>query len=97
MWAETPTVFARSSAVLRPENPELFHRLDGSGYRFYADNVMAMDKQNPQVAARLLGAFGIWNKLDTVRQNLSKAELRRILAAKPSANVLEIATKSLGD
>ena len=78
-------------------NPELFHRLDGSGYRFYADNVMAMDKQNPQVAARLLGAFGIWNKLDTSRQNLVKAELRRILTAKPSANVLEIATKSLGD
>lgn len=77
-------------------NPEVFHKLDGSGYAFFTKNVLEMDKRNPQVAARLLGVFGIWNKLDLQRQALIKAELRKVIASKPSANVLEIATKSLG-
>lgn len=77
-------------------NPEQFHRFDGVGYQFFADNILAMDKINPQVAARLLGAFEIWGKLDLHRQNLIKGQLTRILNAKPSANVVEIATKSLG-
>ena len=78
-------------------NPENFHRIDGAGYRFFSDNVLAMDKINPQVAARLLGMFSIWKTLDTRRQDLIKSELSRILASKPSANVFEIATKSLGN
>ncbi|MCF6220931.1 MAG: aminopeptidase N [Robiginitomaculum sp.] len=77
-------------------NPEQFHRFDGAGYQFLADNILAMDKVNPQVAARLLGVFEIWGKLDKPRQNLIKGQLVRILKAKPSANVIEIATKSLG-
>ncbi|PHR59326.1 MAG: aminopeptidase N [Robiginitomaculum sp.] len=77
-------------------NPEVFHKLDGSGYAFFTKNVLEMDKRNPQVAARLLGVFGIWNKLDLQRQALIKSELRKIITSKPSANVLEIATKSLG-
>jgi len=78
-------------------NPENFHKLNGEGYRFVADNILEVDKRNPQVAARLAGVFGIWNKIDAARASLIKTELRRILAAKPSANVIEIATKSLGD
>ena len=78
-------------------NPERFHQMDGSGYRFYADNVLSVDKANPQVSARLLSAFGIWNKLDKNRRQLIRSELRRILDANPSPNAIEIATKSLGD
>ncbi|HHL42642.1 MAG TPA: aminopeptidase N [Hellea balneolensis] len=77
-------------------NLENFHRIDGQGYAFVSDHIIAMDKHNPMVAARLLGAFEIWNKLDPVRQTLIKTEINRIIAAKPSTNVLEIATKSLG-
>ena len=50
----------------------------------------------PSVAARLLGAFEIWRKLDDTRQALIKTELERVIAAKPSKNVLEIAEKTLG-
>jgi aminopeptidase N len=78
-------------------NPETFHKLDGSGYQFYADNVISIDKANPQIAARLLGSFGIWNKLDASRAAMIRAQLSRIINSKPSANVVEIATKSLGD
>jgi aminopeptidase N len=38
-------------------NPTVFHRKDGAGYRFVARQVLALDALNPQVAARLLGAF----------------------------------------
>ena len=78
-------------------NTENFHRYDGEGYAFLTDNILDMDKRNPQVAARLLGVFEIWSKLDKHRQHLIKEQLRRILKSKPSENVLEIATKSLGD
>ena len=57
---------------------------------------MDMDKRNPQVAARLLGVFEIWRKLDTERQDLIRSELDGIIAASPSKNVLEIATKTRG-
>ena len=69
-------------------NTQLFHNLDGSGYAWFADQVLDMDSRNPQVAARLLGAFGIWEKLDKPRQSMIRAELDRIIAAKPSKNVL---------
>jgi len=77
-------------------NPEQFHRLDGAGYKFYADSILNMDKLNPQIAARLLGAFEVWSKLDIRRQGLIQGQLTRILKAKPSGNVTEIATKTLG-
>lgn len=77
-------------------NTQLFHRNDGSGYQFFADQVLDMDSRNPQIAARLLGAFEIWKKLDTPRQEMVRGQLERIIASKPSKNVLEIAEKTLG-
>ena len=77
-------------------NPDIFHKIDGSGYAFFTDQVLDMDGRNPGVAARLLGAFGIWRKLDDHRQSLIKTQLSRVIAAKPSKNVLEIAQKTLG-
>jgi len=77
-------------------NAELFHRIDGSGYDFFTDQVLDMDSRNPQIAARLLGAFEIWRKLDDHRQNLIAAQLDYIIASKPSKNVLEIAEKTRG-
>ena len=35
-------------------NAELFHKIDGSGYRFFTDQVLDMDSRNPPIAARLL-------------------------------------------
>ena len=77
-------------------NPHLFHDISGSGYSFYTDQVLDMDSRNPSVAARLLGAYGVWRKLDTARQDMIKDELSRVIATKPSKNVLEIAGKTLG-
>ncbi len=77
-------------------NADLFHKIDGSGYEFFTDQVLDMDSRNPQIAARLLGAFEIWRKLDKRRQAMIAAELDRIIASKPSKNVLEIAQKTRG-
>lgn len=55
-----------------------------------------MDSRNPPIAARLLGAFEIWRKLDGHRQGLIQSELERVVASNPSKNVLEIAKKTLG-
>lgn len=78
-------------------NADLFHKIDGSGYEFFADQVMDMDSRNPQIAARLLGAFEVWRKLDKTRQGMIAAELDRVIASKPSKNVLEIAKKTRGE
>lgn len=77
-------------------NPQLFHHHSGTGYQFYANEISDMDKANPQIAARLLGAFEIWRKLDLHRQSLIKGQLKSIISNNPSKNVLEIAQKILG-
>ncbi len=74
-------------------NVSLFHHINGSGYAFFTGEILDMDGRNPQVAARLAGAYEIWPKLDHARRILIKAELARILAAKPSKNLAEIIQK----
>ena len=76
-------------------NPTLFHHISGAGYSFFTDEILEMDSRNPQVAARLAGAFEIWPKLDNGRQTLIKAQLSRIMSSKPSKNLSEIAGKIL--
>jgi aminopeptidase N len=74
-----------------------FHAANGSGYQFLADQVMKLDKVNPQVAARLCGAFETWRRFDEKRQKMMREQLMRIKAAKGlSRNVLEITEKTLG-
>jgi aminopeptidase N len=78
-------------------NPARFHDRSGAGYAFHADQVLALDSLNPQVAARLLGAATRWRKYDEARQGMMKAQIERIAAAPGiSRDVYEIASKSLG-
>ncbi|WP_295138399.1 aminopeptidase N [uncultured Reyranella sp.] len=77
-------------------NPVQFHQAGGAGYRFLADQVLATDRLNPQIAARLLGPLGSWRRYDAIRQDLMKRELQRIVAEPGlSRDVFEIASKSL--
>src|SRR6202050_5128509 len=48
-------------------NHTQFNRIDGAGYDFVADIVLTLDPKNPQVAARLTGAFRYWRALKTKR------------------------------
>jgi len=78
-------------------NPVYFHAADHSGYTFLADQILALNAFNPQIAARLTAAFTRWRKYDPVRQQGIQVQLERILAAPAlSPDVYEIAAKSLG-
>jgi aminopeptidase N len=78
-------------------NPTEFNRADGAGYEFLADNVLQLDGSNPQLAARLLTAFGPWRIMDRQRRARAEQALRRI-AEKPnlSRDVGDIVQRSLG-
>ncbi|MFT0624655.1 aminopeptidase N [Ectopseudomonas guguanensis] len=73
-----------------------FHRADGAGYRFLADQVIILNALNPQIASRLLAPLTRWRKYGPARQVLMKAELERILASgELSSDVYEVVSKSL--
>jgi aminopeptidase N len=77
-------------------NPTGFHTPGGSGYRLHADQLMALDKLNPQVAARMAGAFNPWTRYDSRRRDLMKAELNRIRTEEGlSPDVSEIINNAL--
>jgi aminopeptidase N len=79
-------------------NPLQFNRADGAGYEFLADKVLEIDPLNPQVAARMLGAFRSYRALETKRKNLAKAALKRVAAApRLSRDCLEMVTRMLED
>ncbi len=61
-------------------NPTQFNRADGAGYDFVADNVLALDPKNPQLAARLATAFRTWRTLEAGRRAKAQAALERIKA-----------------
>ena len=74
-----------------------FHDRSGAGYRLVGDVIRTLDPMNPQVAARLAGAFETWRRYDPNRQSLMRAELDAILAQKGlSPNLFEVASKILG-
>ncbi|HEX2824878.1 MAG TPA: aminopeptidase N [Burkholderiales bacterium] len=73
-----------------------FNAADGSGYDFIADQVIALDPLNPQIASRIARAFDRWKKLDAGRQAKARAALERIRdSGKLSKDTTEIVTKAL--
>ena len=79
-------------------NQTQFHRADGRGYDFVADTVLTLDARNPQVAARLIGAFKTWRMLEMGRRSRAESALRRVAAAEPlSRDVADIARRALAE
>jgi aminopeptidase N len=73
-----------------------FHAADGAGYAFLADQVIALNTLNPQVAARMARAFDRWKRFDEGRKQKAKAALERIRDCPGlSKDVMEIVVKSL--
>jgi aminopeptidase N len=73
-----------------------FHRADGAGYALVAGQIQALDRLNPQVAARLASAFSRWRRFDAVRRGLMQDKLERLSkVSELSADVAEIVSKSL--
>lgn len=77
-------------------NPNNFHHIDGSGYEFIADQVIELDKINPQVASRLVIPLTKWRKQDDKRAALMHKQLDKIVTQDNlSSDVNELVTKSL--
>ena len=73
-----------------------FHAEDGSGYEFLADQILDLDKKNPQISARLLTPLTRWRKFEPAAQQRMKAQLERIQnTGELSSDVFEVVTKSL--
>jgi aminopeptidase N len=79
-------------------NPARFHDPSGAGYRFLADQILAVDGFNPMTAARLVEPLGGWRRYAPELGEQMKRELKRI-ADTPglSKNVFELATKALAE
>src|SRR5690606_25524533 len=77
-------------------NPTAFHHPSGAGYRFLADQILAVDGYNPMTAARLVESLGGWRRYGEDLGGLLRAELERIVASPGlSKNVFELAGKAL--
>ncbi|MDR2093466.1 MAG: aminopeptidase N [Azoarcus sp.] len=77
-------------------NPAEFHSLDGEGHAFWAEQVLALDAGNPQVAARLARALENWRRYIPDLQPSIQMQLSRVKnAAKLSPDVAEIIDKAL--
>ena len=73
-----------------------FHAADGGGYAFLADQVLALNALNPQVAARMARSFDRWRRFDPLRQAHAVAQLERMRDADGlSRDVAEIVSKAL--
>jgi aminopeptidase N len=77
-------------------NQRAFHAEGGAGYRWLTEQLLALDKLNPQTSARLLPPLGRWRRFDPVRSAAMRAELERIVATPGiSKDLFEQASKSL--
>jgi len=79
-------------------NPVRFHDPSGAGYRFLADQILATDRFNPMVAARLVDPLGGWRRYKPELGALMRGELQRILDTEGlSKNVFELVSRALGE
>ncbi len=93
-WSEPNKIYSLIGGFAG--NTVRFHRLDGAGYAFLADQVLRLDASNPQVAARMVRSLIRWRRFNPIRQELMRAQLERILQRPGlSRDVGEIVTKAL--
>lgn len=77
-------------------NQRAFHVAGGAGYRLLADQLIALDRLNPQTAAKLVPPLGRWRRFGEGRAGLMRAELERIVATPGlSKDLFEQVSKSL--
>ncbi len=79
-------------------NEAEFHRPDGSGYDFWVEMVLRLDKVNPHVAARCARALDNWRRYTPDRAQLMHAALKKVAETPElSKAVREIVAKALNN
>jgi aminopeptidase N len=79
-------------------NPVQFHAPDGSGYAFWAEQVITLDGLNPQVASKLARAMDRWRRFTPELQEHMKKALQQVAGQQRlSNNVREVVGKALAN
>ena len=76
-------------------NTPVFHAIDGSGYRFLAEQIAALDRRNPITASRLAKRFSGWNSYGPERGGAMRAALETLAGAALSTNTAEVVAQCL--
>lgn len=76
-------------------NMAQFHATDGSGYAFWSENLIELDKINPQVAARLARCMDQWKRYIPSLRELAGDALRHVSQQTLSRDTREIIGKTL--
>lgn len=77
------------------QNPQAFHAMDGSGYRFLGEQILRMDALNPQVAARFTTPLTRLMRYTEPYREAMRAVLLDLRAETLSSDVAELVSKSL--
>ena len=93
---ENPNRFRSLIAGFAMHNFRNFHRGDGAGYSLVAEQVIKLDRTNPQLAARILTSFRSWREMEPQRFQFAKQELENIAKiSELSRDVADIVSRSL--
>ena len=77
-------------------NHRNFHAADGSGYAFAAEQVIALDSTNAQIAARLARCFDRWRRFDESHQRHAEKALQTIIDSESlSKDTHEVVSRAL--
>src|SRR5690606_14930322 len=79
--ATNPTKVRAVVGAFCHANPARFHARDGSGYDLVTGQILALDKVNPQVTARLAGAFNSWRRFAAPWRDAMRERLDRLAGA----------------
>lgn len=67
-----------------------FHHQEGFGYQLFSESLSRLDKINPQIAARLAGAFASLPRLEAAQQAHMRAAIGDLQSGNCSANLQEV-------
>lgn len=76
-------------------NTPVFHALDGSGYRFLAEQIIDLDQRNPITASRLAKRFSAWTSYGQERGQAMRTALMHLADASLSTNTAEVVSQCL--
>jgi len=94
--AKTPNRLRALVSNFASGNPARFHDPSGAGYRFLADQILAVDGYNPSTAARMIEPLGGWRRYASDLGELMREQLQRIVDTPGlSKNTFEMASRSL--
>ncbi|MDX2308440.1 MAG: aminopeptidase N [Hyphomicrobium sp.] len=78
------------------QNPLQFNRADGEGYKFVATEILEIDRLNPQISARMAGAFKSFRSLEAGRREKARRALQKVAKAPQiSRDLMEMVTRLL--